>query len=59
MNSALYQELIDPSKFNLYAAGALVVLIVLCILLVLLVVLKQPNKKLNSVPKGNKSGTGF
>ncbi len=59
MNSALYQELIDPSKFNLYAAVTLVVLIVLCILLVLIVLLKQPEKRINSLPKQKKRGTGF
>jgi len=42
MNSALHQELMDPSKFNLIAAFTLIGLILLCILVIVLSALRKP-----------------
>ena len=59
MNSALYQELIDPSKFNIYAVITLLVLIVLCILVlgISFIIKKDSTQTFNK--RIDKSGKGF
>ncbi len=55
MNSAFYQELINPSKFNLYAGITLVALIVCC-LLVLGVALLRKSKQGKTFQADNEEG---
>tara|TARA_B100000700_G_C14849193_1_gene763087 strand:+ start:175 stop:369 length:195 start_codon:yes stop_codon:yes gene_type:complete len=60
MNSALHQELLNPSRFNLYAAIALVSLIFICLIVGLLVLVKKPNKiKSEKIEFPEESGKGF
>tara|TARA_Y100001968_G_C19441874_1_gene762980 strand:- start:713 stop:892 length:180 start_codon:yes stop_codon:yes gene_type:complete len=59
MNSALYQELINPSQFNLIAALALIVLIALSLIAILITVLKRSVRNNIEDPKSQKGGKGF
>tara|TARA_B100000700_G_C14831721_1_gene754848 strand:+ start:378 stop:557 length:180 start_codon:yes stop_codon:yes gene_type:complete len=59
MNSALYQELINPSKFNLIAALTLIALIFLSIIAILITFLNKPKKKEEPYSLSNEKGKGF
>tara|TARA_Y100001968_G_scaffold17086_1_gene13580 strand:+ start:3853 stop:4044 length:192 start_codon:yes stop_codon:yes gene_type:complete len=47
MNSALYQELINPSQFNLIAALTLIALIAISIIAILITLITRSNQKEN------------
>ena len=59
MDSAAYQELMNPSRFNIIAGITLVVLIVLCLLLVGLTAIKGAKTEASLPTQGKKRGKGF
>ena len=59
MNTALYQELIHPSKFNMISASILIILIVLSVVIVALSLLRKNGTIGNSNETDSNRGKGF